>query len=178
MTPLKKCSHCKIEQLCNAFYKDLRVSSGLWAKCIDCHKLWSLDYKTRNKTAIRARRKELYPKRKEAAKVYAKAYRTANPDKTSLLYRKRRLRHYYGLSLDDYDKLFAKQNGLCAICGRPERRLRSNGDPFNLSVDHNHKTSTVRSLLCYTCNSILGYLEEDVILATSVVFYLEKWAGK
>lgn len=60
----------------------------------------------------------------------------------------------YGISLDSYNKMFAKQKGCCAICGR-------NQSEFNrrLHVDHSHTTNKVRGLLCVNCNKVVGILE-------------------
>src|SRR3990167_9830610 len=53
--------------------------------------------------------------------------------------RKEALKKGYGLTVADYDALFVKQDGKCALCGRiPNHRLR---------VDHNHETGVVRALL-------------------------------
>jgi Recombination endonuclease VII len=51
-----------------------------------------------------------------------------------------------------YPELFEAQGGVCAICGKPpgERALH---------VDHDHETGQVRGLLCYSCNTKLGWLE-------------------
>ena len=72
--------------------------------------------------------------------------------------RKCKLLEKYGITLKDYDRMFKKQNGLCAICNRPEGRQR-NGTRFNLSIDHCHNTGQVRKLLCAGCNSKLGWYE-------------------
>jgi hypothetical protein len=41
----------------------------------------------------------------------------------------------YDISLDQYDVLFVKQNGCCAICKRHRSEFK-----YNLAVDHDHKT--------------------------------------
>ena len=61
--------------------------------------------------------------------------------------RNTRLRATYGLSAEDYQRLFEAQGGKCAIC----RETRTS----NLAVDHCHKTEAVRGLLCARCNSQL-----------------------
>jgi hypothetical protein len=53
-----------------------------------------------------------------------------------------------GISDDAYKRLFAAQDGGCAICGNPPKTRR-------LSVDHNHRTNRVRGLLCFRCNRAL-----------------------
>ena len=44
-----------------------------------------------------------------------------------------RLQRLYGITLDEYNQQLKRQNGRCAICKRPPKRLR-------LAVDHNHAT--------------------------------------
>lgn len=77
------------------------------------------------------------------------------------------LRRKYGITEKDYEKLLAKQNGKCAICGftpydraKFEGKLGKQGSlPINyrnLHVDHCHKTGKVRGLLCWSCNVGLG----------------------
>jgi hypothetical protein len=56
----------------------------------------------------------------------------------------------YGVSRDEFEELVAKQNGRCAICDGPPLEGES------LCVDHDHRTSKVRGLLCKGCNVGLG----------------------
>lgn len=62
------------------------------------------------------------------------------------------LQRKFGISKEEYDRMFVNQNGRCAICRRPPKK-------FRLSVDHDHKTGKVRGLLCAPCNKVLGYVE-------------------
>lgn len=77
----------------------------------------------------------------------------------------------------DYDRLFKRQGGRCAGCGGRPKRQR-------LAIDHNHKTSKVRGLLCATCNhDILGPAErlaDPVGTLRRLADYLENdgWAGQ
>jgi len=64
--------------------------------------------------------------------------------------RKMRLRHKYGLSEADVDRLASVQNRCCAICGKTPQRL---------CIDHNHTTGKVRGLLCHGCNTRLAAVE-------------------
>ncbi|MFF3453265.1 endonuclease VII domain-containing protein [Streptomyces sp. NPDC002730] len=61
--------------------------------------------------------------------------------------RNARIQKTYGLSAEDYQKLFEFQGGRCAICQETRKT--------NLAVDHCHKTEAVRGLLCARCNSQL-----------------------
>lgn len=76
------------------------------------------------------------------------------------------LKRTYGISVEDYRGMLEQQQGLCAICdGNYGERL---------FVDHCHETGKVRALLCYACNSALGYLRDDPEIARNAVRYLER----
>lgn len=82
----------------------------------------------------------------------------------------------YGITLDQYNDMVAAQNGVCALCGQPEKRLsRSdfNKTPRRLAVDHNHQTGKIRGLLCHDCNVAIGFLRERPELIRKVIDYLE-----
>lgn len=102
--------------------------------------------------------------------AYYREYKKANPE----VYRRGELKRY-GLTLEDYERVFKAQNGLCAICHRPETRRTKAGKIAPLAVEHNHKTGGVRELVCSRCNLALGMVGEDIEVAKSLVKYLEKW---
>ncbi|MFD8594570.1 endonuclease VII domain-containing protein [Kitasatospora sp. NPDC059646] len=58
-----------------------------------------------------------------------------------------RLQATYGLTAEEYQRLFEAQGGACAICQETRRT--------NLAVDHCHKTQALRGLLCQRCNGQL-----------------------
>jgi hypothetical protein len=78
-----------------------------------------------------------------------------------------KLLYNYGVTEEEYNALYAKQGGCCAICGHcpvpPE--------PF-LVVDHVHDTEVVRGLLCGTCNTGLGMLKENPEIVEKALEYL------
>lgn len=61
----------------------------------------------------------------------------------------------YRIRSEQYDELFKKQKGLCAIC-KSKEIIRD-----ILCVDHNHQTGKIRGLLCQTCNRAIGLLKDD-----------------
>lgn len=65
-----------------------------------------------------------------------------------------KLRLAYGIGIDEYEALFSKQGGTCAICKRPPYKKR-------LSVDHCHKTGKIRGLLCFRCNYGLAWFSDN-----------------
>lgn len=63
-----------------------------------------------------------------------------------------RYRQAYGLTLSEYDRMFAEQGGVCGLCGASPKKNR-------LAVDHDKLTGKVRGLLCLNCNLAIGRLE-------------------
>ena|ERR1035437_224977 len=99
---------------------------------------------------------------------YAVGYRTRHPNYHKDYFRLRE----YGLTDNVYNTMFAAQNGLCAICSRPEISRGTNGNIKTLAIDHDHATGKVRSLLCNSCNLKLGWYESQEF---SIHSYLAKW---
>lgn len=80
----------------------------------------------------------------------------------------------YGITQEQYDKRLKDQNGVCAICGKPETAKNNNGAIAALSVDHDHKTGKIRSLLCVKCNRLLGEADDDTRILEKALQYLKK----
>lgn len=101
------------------------------------------------------------------------AYRQDQMSKESkyTIARKSRLKIKFGLTLEDYDSMFQKQNGVCAICGKREKQNKL------LAVDHCHKTGKVRGLLCSTCNTAIGKLNDEPQMLLKAANYLLAHGG-
>jgi len=81
--------------------------------------------------------------------------------------RKSWLKTKYGITLEDYDRMYKKQEGLCGCCGEPNKETY-------LCVDHCHSTKEVRGLLCRMCNKSIGSLGDTVEGLQKAIDYLEK----
>lgn len=81
----------------------------------------------------------------------------------------------YHMTRMEYEALYKKQGGVCAICHNPETRKKVFVPGFELSVDHNHKTGKNRGLLCQCCNTAIGLLKDDSALIQSALNYVETW---
>lgn len=103
---------------------------------------------------------------------YARDGRKANAD----LHRDRRFRKEYGIGFGQYQAMLLEQNGVCAVCEKPETKVQS-GTIRLLSVDHDHTTGAVRGLLCANCNMAIGYACDDVTVLQKAIGYLRKHAG-
>lgn len=103
-------------------------------------------------------------------------WRENNPEKMAE-YKKKYTPEYYGLTQVEYQALVAKQNGVCAICKRPQQ----NG--FQLAIDHDHSCCPERSacdscrrgLLCTNCNIILGSAHDNVAILEEAISYLKQY---
>ena len=86
--------------------------------------------------------------------------------------RESKLRSAYGITAEDYEVMAESQGFACAVCEEPDDRVSEAGVPMALSVDHDHSTGKVRSLLCHRCNTAIGLLRDDPNIVDRVAEYL------
>lgn len=134
----------------------------------------------KNREAYNAYMREWTRKNAESINAKRRAKRQSDPEKAKLDNERRRLRHdpekhrsnmlnvNYGITLDDYKRMYSEQNGCCAICDKEKPPEGKNG----LVVDHCHKTGKVRKLLCAQCNKGLGHFFDDVSILEKAINYL------
>ena len=108
-------------------------------------------------------RKKNHKRLNETGRKWAEKKRKTTP----FYNRKAKLRIKYSMTLEQYDHMFEKQNGLCLICNKPQTGKR-------LAVDHNHKTGAVRGLLCQNCNMALGNVKENITILSKLIIYLKE----
>ena len=166
----KKCSRCKQVKPILAFSVSAR--DGHKSQCRDCRHERYAEAKARNP--------ELYneKKRRQYARFVAENPETAQ-ERFRRYQRTHNLKRYCGFTLEDYEREFEKQGGVCAICKRTEDTKRGNGDDAirPLHVDHCHLTNQFRGLLCSRCNTSLGLLREDIDVFTQAISYLKRHNG-
>lgn len=135
----KKCCRCgeKLPSTREYFYINKRNRDGLTYSCIPCQK-----------KKVKKYRKDNHERLKEEKKEY-------------------HLMRTYGLSVEDYNRIFDEQNGRCKICGRHQTNFKN-----ALHVDHNHKNMVIRGLLCYRCNHILGSFKENPLIFIKMAKYV------
>jgi len=76
-----------------------------------------------------------------------------------------RIKREYGLTEEEYERILAAQDGVCAICKGSESWRR-------LAVDHCHVTKQIRGFLCASCNTGIGFFKDDPILLSNAIEYL------
>lgn len=121
--------------------------------------------------------KKYYQKNKECYKERAKRWQKDNPEKKKEIgkryyknhqenFKRYDIKRRYGLSHEDWLKIWETQDGKCAIC---EKKF---ANPSKTFVDHNHETGKIRGLLCPKCNLAIGLLNDDPKLMAKVIEYL------
>lgn len=91
------------------------------------------------------------------------------PQEQKAISRRIQLMKSYGITLEDYMDLDARQKSCCAICNMPEKEGKV------LAVDHDHKTGAVRGLLCNNCNRALGHFKDSEVYLANALKYIGKF---
>lgn len=166
MQKTKICFKCKKEIVLEDFHKHKSHKDGFTSSCKKCNNKtnkhnykkykdkrleWAKKYRLGHKEELKKWGKDWYKKNKDKVKNYA-------------------LMQKYGITLDDYNLMFIKQNGCCVICGKHQSEMA-----HSLAVDHSHESGQVRGLLCDGCNVVLGYTNDDIDILKNMISYLEKY---
>lgn len=80
--------------------------------------------------------------------------------------RRRLLKARYGITVEQYEVMFVRQNGCCAVCAQPSTT--------RLVVDHNHDSGVIRGLLCQRCNKGLGLFDDSPTRLRAASHYLRE----
>jgi hypothetical protein len=165
----RRCERCQAERSVDEFHVDARRKGGRHPYCKACRgELAKARYATGDPEARVIYAHDYYMANREATLERQRAWAAAqDPDALAESARARRLRHQYGLSVDEYDAMLARQGGVCAVCGGgPGARA--------FCVDHDHDTGAVRGLLCNPCNAGIGQLGDDPARLRAAADYLER----
>lgn len=109
----------------------------------------------------------------QRCKVCANYANKVSRDKDPNFNRRNNLRRSFGMSLDEYQRLYDSQDGVCAICRKPESVIRA-GKVLSLAVDHDHTSGRIRGLLCNNCNRGVGLFSDDTTIISRAVEYLRR----
>lgn len=114
--------------------------------------------------ASRAHEQKYRDSNRELIRAKSAEYYRTHPEEYAEYGRLRRLRRF-GLSDEDYEALFSRQDGRCAIC-----QVAFIKTPH---IDHNHATGSVRGLLCGPCNQGVGQFDDSPERLAAAIRYLE-----
>lgn len=181
----KRCAICLEYKPLSEFYANKLMRTGKDCYCIPCRRAYTKQhaqknkeavyemgrsYRRRNRDKIRRRQRAWANDNREHVNKKSCEFAANNPDARKSY----TLKNQYGITLEDYNNLCAAQNGVCAICARPERAIsRYTKKAMTLAVDHNHATGKIRGLLCGRCNRGLGMFDDDPARMTAAIKYLE-----
>ena len=141
---LRKCSSCGVEKnLHEHFYKQAKARE---------HR--AEGYLTQCKCCVLEKNRKTQAKPRNKQRIW-----------------ENKLQYRYGITKEDYNYLFTKQKGCCAICGTDNPSSKSKKHKY-FSVDHCHQTGKVRGLLCATCNSAIGLLGDCPATISKASLYL------
>ncbi|GAF68772.1 unnamed protein product, partial [marine sediment metagenome] len=119
---LKKCTKCGEEKHLSKFKSDKRCRDGKQSACSEC------SYRLYDKPRFKSNK----------YREYQKKYRVKNRDKLNRQARNSYYKRNYGLTIDDFDKMYSIQNGKCYLCGIHQSKLK-----HTLAIDHCHKTGKI-----------------------------------
>lgn len=156
---MKLCGKCNTTKSLSEFGKDRHTKDGLCYFCKPCRNARLREYNQKNphiRAKINANHRE-----------YRKKHYSDPENKRK--YKSDYLKQAFGITIEEFDQMLEKQQGVCAICSRPERGTRNKA----LAVDHCHETNKIRGLLCGHCNRAIGLLGDDINLLLSAIKYLE-----
>lgn len=161
---MKKCSVCKEEKSLAEFRKQSKNKDGLQSQCKVCARKKREVWMSKNPGKAAEQSRRLRQKDPEKHNEATRKWRANNPEKIKA----NTIRKRYGITLEQWDELFQKQEGKCRIC-----EIHRDNSAKDLAVDHCHDTGKVRGLLCVRCNRAIGLLNDDPVLLRKAVKYLE-----
>ncbi len=131
--------------------------------CQSCKRAYMAKWRKKNRIAVRLYQKKWAEDNKELVSFYRKDWNLRNRHRR----RDFNVRSKYGIRYNDVKKIFRSQNRQCAGC---LRKLTLD----TINVDHCHKSSKVRGLLCHQCNISLGLMKDNPIAIRNLAKYAAK----
>lgn len=108
-------------------------------------------------------------------KNYCPAKINAQNVKLWPLRKKQLYKRKFGLTHQEQETMLKKQKNLCAICKKPQQEFKGKAKKNrSLYLDHCHDSGKAREFLCASCNSALGFFNDDIKLMKVAIQYLNK----
>ena len=114
-------------------------------------------YRATEKGAETYKRVRKQYRRSEKGKATRRKWYDANKEKAAAYNRGYKLRLFYDMSVEEWDKLFEGQGKICAICSADNAGWKQG----TWHTDHDHKTGKVRGILCSPCNRMLAAAKDN-----------------
>lgn len=127
---------------------------------------WVKKWRKANPEKRLAQQRRHESRNREKKRAVKNAYYARNKEK----WRGYELKCQYGITPEDVAAMRAAQDGKCACCNRAfgaEKAIKPH-------VDHDHSTGKIRGLLCFSCNVILGHVDDSPASLRALADYLER----
>lgn len=170
-----------VKQICSNGHDTSICGRGKYGHCLICRRL-----QAKNAQSVLRENVEY---RKKASERYKNWRKTENGKKISLFHSRKWIKSDKGINyrwkqqgilingseftVVDYDRAYQIQQGRCAGCKKHQAELGK-----NLVPDHSHPTGEFRFLLCYKCNSVLGYVSDSPELLENLALLLRSVGQK
>ena len=143
----KRCKRCGETKPLTEFYAMAGMRDGYRNDCKACNLAAKAARHRANPEPTRERVRKWQQENPE--RVLAARQRYRDDGRKAASNRRSYLKRTFGITVEEYDEMFRRQHGRCAICCRPPT------EGISLHVDHDHVTGEVRGLLCFRCNNAL-----------------------
>jgi hypothetical protein len=179
----KTCCRCHHEKLLNEFPSQLKRGKRIiTGACLDCVKVQRRESYLRHHESRKARNRAAHAANRQERNARSSTYHTEHREEATLYYQnnrtkileadwRRRIKRLYGVTVEDYQRMLALQEGKCALCKTEQPWTRSG----RFAIDHDHATGRVRALLCHNCNKGIGNLKDDPELLRNAANYIETY---
>lgn len=154
----KKCSICEQIKPLNQFGRRKAAkwrNENINSQCKQCERErkneYMREYRISNRDSIRIRDREY-------SKNHPQRRRNSN------------LKRFYGIDNNEYDRMLIAQNYECKIC---KTKHEAHSRESRLHIDHCHKSTKIRALLCTQCNKGLGHFRDSVEFLEIAIAYLK-----
>lgn len=121
--------------------------------------------------AMRAATRRCYRKYIEARRIASRLSYYKNRERALRSTRNSNLKKAFGIGLEEYERRFAAQGGMCKICGVELEKSKSRKGRH---LDHNHETGAIRDFLCGGCNLGIGFFGESIGKLEQAIKYLRE----
>lgn len=170
----KLCVKCKTVKALEHFALNRTRKDGHQTTCRECFS--TIYQKARTADPVdRGRRRQRDRDRYEGRLAWTREWRQRNAEHMRAYNRAYRLQANFGLTLEQWDEMYERQNGQCAIC-LFDIAHHADEDSKNTHVDHDHFNGQVRGLLCSPCNKALGFLQDNAGIMRRAADYVDFWA--
>lgn len=170
----KSCFVCEEIKPLSEFHKQKNRSDGYKNHCKECRKnkrkknYNQLEKRCTSCYEIKPKTEEFFykkPNKGNLREIYRAECKSCNVKRSVALKRK----YNYGITEEEYKRMFSVQNGRCEICLIEKTEL---------DVDHCHTSGKIRALLCRSCNLALGGFKDNIQYLRNATKYLEHHTEK